>query len=232
MGQVPTLHKSYLIIGGGRLATHLAHYFSLLDIPYYQWTRQTEHPLSTLLNPIQKVLLAVSDDAIEPLAKSIPNKTLIHFSGVLSTKLAEGAHPLFTFGPDLYNLETYRTIPFITEKGNSPFFDHFPELPNLFYEIDSVQKPLYHAWTSMAGNFSSFLIMEYVKKIKEMNLPASLAKPYLSQVLKNSLQSHSALTGPIARGDNQTIQKHLDVLEENFKPLYQSFVQLIREKAS
>lgn len=232
MGQVPTLHKSYLIIGGGRLATHLAHYFSLLDIPYYQWTRQTEHPLSTLLNPIQKVLLAVSDDAIEPLAKSIPNKTLIHFSGVLSTKLAEGAHPLFTFGPDLYDLETYRTIPFITEKGNSPFFDHFPELPNLSYEIDSAQKPLYHAWTSMAGNFSSFLIMEYVKKIKGMNLPASLAKPYLTQVLKNSLQSHSALTGPIARGDNQTIQKHLDVLGENFKPLYQSFVQLIREKAS
>jgi predicted short-subunit dehydrogenase-like oxidoreductase (DUF2520 family) len=71
-----------------------------------------------------------------------------------------------------------------------------------------------------------------VKKIKGMNLPASLAKPYLTQVLKNSLQSHSALTGPIARGDNQTIQKHLDVLGENFKPLYQSFVQLIREKAS
>ncbi len=108
MGQVPTLHRCYLIIGGGRLATHLAHYFSLLDIPYCQWTRQTEHPLSTLLNPIQKVLLAVWDDAIEPLAKPIPNKTLIHFSGVLSTKLAEGAHPLFTFGPDLYDLVQYK----------------------------------------------------------------------------------------------------------------------------
>ena len=232
MGQVPTIQKPFLIVGGGRLASHLAHYFNLLDIPFYQWTRHSKHPLTLFLNYSHSVLLAVSDDVIEPLADSIPNKMVIHFSGVLSTPLAESAHPLFTFGPDLYDLETYRTIPFITEKDRLSFSDLFPELPNVSYEIDPHKKPIYHAWTSIAGNFSSILIMEYIKKLKEMSLPASMAEPFLKQVLKNSLQSQKALTGPIDRGDEKTIRKHLAVIDDDFKPIYESFVQLCQKRAS
>lgn len=232
MGQVPTLQKPYLIVGGGRLASHISHYFKLLDIPFYCWHRNHEHPLSTFLTLTEKVLLAVSDDAIEPLSETIPQKTTIHFSGALTLPKVESAHPLFTFGPDLYDLGTYRTIPFITEKGRLPFSDLFPDLPNVSYEIDAEKKPVYHAWTSIAGNFSSILIMEYVKKLEAINLPASLAKPYLTQVLKNSFQSQTALTGPIARGDEKTIRKHLDVIDDDFKLVYESFVNLYRKRAS
>ena len=106
MGQVPTLQKPYLIVGGGRLASHISHYFKLLDIPFYCWHRNHEHPLSTFLTLTEKVLLAVSDDAIEPLSETIPQKTTIHFSGALTLPKVESAHPLFTFGPDLYDLGT------------------------------------------------------------------------------------------------------------------------------
>jgi predicted short-subunit dehydrogenase-like oxidoreductase (DUF2520 family) len=74
--------------------------------------------------------------------------------------------------------------------------------------------------------------MEYVKKLEAINLPASLAQPYLTQVLKNSFQSQTALTGPIARGDEKTIRKHLDVIEDDFKLVYESFVNLYRKRAS
>ena len=75
-------------------------------------------------------------------------------------------------------------------------------------------------------------ISEYIKKLKEMSLPASMAEPFLKQVLKNSLQSQKALTGPIDRGDEKTIRKHLAVIDDDFKPIYESFVQLCQKRAS
>lgn len=232
MGQVPTIQKPYLIVGGGRLATHLSHYFDLLDVSFYQWTRHNVHPLSIYLDVSEKVLLAVSDDAIEPLTTTIPNNKKIHFSGALVSSHAESAHPLFTFGQDLYELGTYQSIPFVTEKGKSSFSDLFPELNNPSYEIDSKEKPLYHTWTSMAGNFSSVLIMEYAKNLKDINLPPSIAKSFLIQVLENSLQNSDALTGPIVRGDEKTIQKHLSLLDEEDAQIYHAFKQKIEKSIS
>ena len=97
MEQVPTKKKPYLIIGGGRLAKHLAYYLQLLDIPFNQWKRKDRSKLEKLSSNSNKILLAISDDSIIPVAKKFPDKLVIHFSGVLTTKFAESAHPLFTF---------------------------------------------------------------------------------------------------------------------------------------
>ncbi len=227
MGQVPTIYKSYLIIGGGRLATHLTYYFNQMRLPYYQWTRNNDNnTLSSFLQLSEKVLLAVSDDSIEQLSKRIKNKIVIHFSGVLSTPFAEGVHPLFTFGFDSYDKSTYESIPFVTEKNRKSFNELFPELTNPSFKIDKKDKVLYHTWSSMAGNFSSILIMEYAKKLIKMGLSPNLAKPFLTQMLHNSLANQRALTGPIDRGDKKTIKKHLDEIDKDFKTIYNAFLTL------
>jgi hypothetical protein len=73
MGQVP-----FGIVGDGRLARHLIHYFNLLRIPYRQWSRQgagqaagKSDPASMVqaLLSCQTVLLAISDSAIENVAR-------------------------------------------------------------------------------------------------------------------------------------------------------------------
>ena len=226
MGQVPNIQKKYLIIGGGRLATHLASYFKLIDIPFHQWTRKNNQPLSSFLDISEKILLAVSDDAIESLSQSISNKIIIHFSGALTIAKTQSVHPLFTFGYNLYDKKTYMSIPFITEKGGKSFKTLFPELENTSFSINQKDKILYHAWASIAGNFSSILITEYVNKLVGMGLPYNLATPYLSQMLHNSIESSKALTGPINRGDSKTIKKHLDAIDKEFQVIYNAFLTL------
>jgi predicted short-subunit dehydrogenase-like oxidoreductase (DUF2520 family) len=230
MEQVPNEKKTYLIIGGGKLALHFSEYFSLLNIDFYRWERRSNQPLKQLLELTSKVLLAISDDSIDAVARTIKNKLVIHFSGVHSSVYSESAHPLFTFSSSLNSLDEYESISFITEEGKKSFSSLFPELKNKSYKIDSNKKILYHAWASMVGNFPSVLISEYAKVLKELSLPVEIADPYLKQVVQNSLYTSNSLTGPISRGDKITIQKHLVTIDKDFKKVYESFVELIEKR--
>lgn len=230
MEQVPVKNKPYLIIGGGRLAKHIANYFQLLGIPFNQWKRTNKSKLEDLTTKSGKVLLAISDESIIPVAKRFTGRLVIHFSGVLSTKFAESAHPLFTFSNNLYPLKEYQNIPFITERNRMKFKDLFPELLNVSYEIDRTEKAKYHAWASMVGNFSSFLISEYKNVFTNLELPREILKPYLFRVVKNSMEENDALTGPIIRGDQKTIDSHLKSIETDFIPIYKSLVKCIKKR--
>ena len=230
MEQVPIVKKPYLIIGDGKLAKHLAKYFQLSDIPFNQWKRKDKSKLENLSRNSEKILLAISDDSIIPVAKKFSGFLVIHFSGVLSTKFAESAHPLFTFSNNLYQLKEYQNIPFITEIKRMNFKDLFPELKNLSYEIDKKDKESYHAWASMVGNFSSFLISEYKKVITDLELPTEILEPYLYKIVENSIKETDALTGPIIRGDQKTIDKHLQTIEMDFIPIYNSFIKCIKKR--
>lgn len=220
----------YLIVGNGKTAKHISHYFRLLQIPFNSWKRKDSIPFEEKLTEEKKILLLVPDDQIEKFieehtAKINRNLLWIHFSGALSTRLAESAHPLFTFHNSLYDLNTYKSIPFITEKGRKLFSDLFPELPNNSFEIESSQKSLYHAWCSIAGNFTSILWSEFFDRLEnKFHLPKETAFPYLQQVATNTLANPDSLTGPLARGDKLTIQKHLETLkDDNFYKIYTSF---------
>ncbi len=232
MRKVPKKNTPYLIVGRGRVAKHISEYFKQMNIPFLNWDRSKKTPISIFIKKVDKVLLAVPDDSIEKLASSISNKTIIHFSGAVTNKTIESAHPLYTFSHDLYDLKVYKTIPFITEKGKRSFKELFPELNNKSFQINKKDKLLYHAWASMAGNFSSLLIIEYSKILKDIDLPSSIAKPYLLQMVRNSVKNERALTGPIIRGDKKTISKHLNVIGEDFIKIYQSFLSLYSKKYS
>ena len=131
MGQVPTI--SYLMIGNGRLAGHLSHYFDLEKIPHRRWHRRCGIPLEEVLAGATHVLVLISDDAIEPFIRrhgQDPALTWIHCSGSLDTDVAVGVHPLMTFAPGHYDLATYRRIPFVCDRQGPPFRKLFPGLSN------------------------------------------------------------------------------------------------------
>lgn len=244
MGQVPQipsyLPPSYLLIGYGRLGRHLEAYFKLENIPLKIWTcRQQNVPNSLGFGDLRReqiegfshVLLAIHDSAIEPFIREhefLSEKTLIHFSGSLSTPLAESAHPLMTFSEQLYDLETYRKIPFVLEKGRRHFEELFPALKNPHYAIPQEQKTLYHALCVMSGNFTTILWEKFFKELEQtFRLPRELVYPYLAQIALNLQKGEaSVLTGPLVRGDHTTIDRHLNVLgQDPFKEVYQSFVR-------
>ncbi|NQT63361.1 MAG: DUF2520 domain-containing protein [Candidatus Marinimicrobia bacterium] len=228
----------YLLIGNGRLAKHFNHYLNLLSIPHLHWWRSASSDLQSLIRQSDKILVLINDDAIESFVEQHKSRTenqlWIHCSGSLETTLAEGVHPLMTFGDTLYDLTTYQSMPFMTTRGRRSFHELFPELINPYSTISSKKRALYHAWASMAGNFSSMIWSEYFQRLeKDFGLNSQLAIPYLNQIFKNIKNSQTPLTGPLLRGDDHTINAHLDSLHNDaFKGIYSAFTEAYRRTAS
>lgn len=175
MGQVPD--GPYGIVGDGRLARHLVHYFNLLRIPYRQWSRRGQSDASETLAPCSTILIAIQDSAIEPWAREYGKQNsraqkLIHFSGALGTKLATGMHPLMTFNAGFYELAEYQKIPFVCEEGPVKFTGIFPDLKNPHFTIKAEDKAYYHALCVMGGNFSAILWNKLFEEFKtRLRLP-------------------------------------------------------------
>ncbi len=223
----------YVIIGDGRAACHFDHYLRLLNLQVRRWSRRQD-PKESLLPSLVlgdvRVLLAIADGAIEPFVLSHPcleEKCCIHFSGSLVTPLAFGAHPLFTFGKELYEVEKYKQMAFILEKSEMTFETLLPRLPNCHYAIDKELKPFYHALCVLSGNFTTILWQKFFCELQtRFTIPKEAAFPYLQQIANNlQKDSQSALTGPLTRGDHKTIEANLKALEQDpFKHIYEAFV--------
>lgn len=237
MGQVPNKKKTtYLIVGNGKASRHIQFYFQSLKIPFSVWTKSSSENFDSLALQSEKVLVLIKDDEIEKFilekkSGMLKNKIFIHFSGLLSLPDAESAHPLITFGENLYEPEIYRKITFITEAGRMSFRELFPELSNTFFQIPAEQKALYHAFCVMSGNFTTILWQSFFDYLKKLNIPEEAAYLYLNKITENIATSNNPLTGPLQRKDVNTIAKHLEALENNsIKKIYLSFIEFYNSK--
>ena len=156
-------HHTYGIVGKGRLAGHLLHYFRLKNMHVVQWYRGQTRTAQQALSQANIVLILINDDEIESFIKQnswLKNKIILHCSGSLVTKLAQGFHPHFNFTQQLYKEETYEKIPFVTESGWRPYgispFEIFGTLLN-GYRLCISKTETFSAYTEemKASAFSS-----------------------------------------------------------------------------
>lgn len=230
MGQVP----EYAIIGAGRMARHFCHYLHLLNIPYQQWSRKVDPAhtkLEAIIDRCNPIVILIHDGAIKSFISQHPflqRKTLVHFSGSLRTELANSAHPLMTFSNELYSLNDYQKIPFVFEKGRLSINELLPGLSNPSFEIPVDLKPFYHAMCVMSGNFTALLWQKFFTELETVfKIPKEMAFPYLKQISLNlQKDSLSALTGPLVRKDQATIQANLQALANDpYQKVYQAFLE-------
>jgi predicted short-subunit dehydrogenase-like oxidoreductase (DUF2520 family) len=223
---------TYGLIGRGRVATHMARYLELEAQPFLTWHRAMPSPADRDLASADIVLLAITDDAIGPFLADHPelrHRPIVHFSGSLVVNGASGLHPLMTFGPELYDLETYRSIPFVEEKGGLSFRELFPQLRNPSWPLDPKDKALYHALCVLAGNFTTLLWSKAFEDFEQrLRLPREAPHPYLTQTCKNtSAAGQKALTGPLVRGDVETVARDLRALEgDPYAEVYRAFAKI------
>lgn len=232
----------YAIVGGGRLARHFSEYFRLLEIPHTRWTRDrrssfnsfeipdSEQRLKETVRQAGRALILVSDDAIAPLLRRYPflhEKQLIHCSGAASLPGVAGAHPLMTFADHFYQLDDYRAIPFILEPGYR-FDDLLPGLSNPHHTINMEDKARYHAMCVMAGNFTQILWKCVSDRFEQQfGWPGEVSHAYLERVAGNFTRNpDSALTGPLVRDDQQTIERNINSLEgDPLRDMYHAFIR-------
>lgn len=220
----------YLIIGSGRVARHLGHYFHLLQIPFQTWDRsQDPHALQRKIASSSRVLLAISDSAIEGFYRQhlqghdIP---VVHFSGAHNFTNLLAAHPLMTFSEELYSLDFYKRIHF-TLTGATELAQVLPGLNNPYSLLPLEDKALYHAYCVAGGNFVSLLMLEMIRGFAQLNVPQEAAQVYLEKVFENTVNGQQkALTGPLIRKDNNTVDANLNALRDHrLYGIYQSFIK-------
>lgn len=226
---------NYLIIGSGRVARHLLHYFDLLQLPHSNWDRsQDPHALQPKLATATHVLLAISDQALPGFYRQHVaghDAIAVHFSGALHLEGLFSAHPLMTFGPQLYDFEFYKKIHFVISGNASSKTPHLqdvlPGLENPFSLLEPEKKALYHASCVIGGNFVSLLAAHMLSEFEKLQIPPSAAKLYLERVIANTLDNPAqAATGPLVRKDENTVRANLLAIEGTaYHDIYKSFLK-------
>ncbi len=248
MGQVPASRPvagqaPYGFVGDGRFSRHWRHYFTSLGLPWTLWSRRLARAngvagltAAAALADCHVILLAVSDDAIAPVmatlrAEGLDDRSFVHFCGGRSFEGAWGTHPLMSFAATLYEPAFYRDIPVFVDADRPDPAAHFralfPGLPNPCFALKTEDKAYYHALCALAGGMTAVLWREFFAAMEaRFGAPRAALASYPRRIVENVLAScDGALTGPVARGDKDTIQSHLDVLEGSaLATVYQALI--------
>jgi len=235
-----TAMPDLLLIGDGRLARHLSRYFAQLGLQHASWSRRMQAEgscpeLRTLVHSRTHALLAISDVAIEPFISAHPeleSAVCVHFSGHLSSPLAIGAHPLFSFAGTLYDRELYERIPFVIDQGAPPLGSLIPGLKNPSFFIEPERRARYHALCVLAGNFTTLLWRKLFFELDcELGIAPEHALPYLESVTRGLAGNSAPLSGPLSRGDQATVQRNLEALKgDPFEEVYRAFVSAYEQQ--
>jgi predicted short-subunit dehydrogenase-like oxidoreductase (DUF2520 family) len=195
-------------------------------------------------------IITTPDDQIASACETLsPNikagSIVIHMSGAGSLDLLESArragaktgsiHPLQTFSDvktaidslpgTVYGITVDQALQdwskkLVTSIGGIPFF------------IDDKNRALYHAAACIVSNYFVSLIYMAEEIYRLLGLDEEKARHAFWPLLLGTLQnigikgSVPSLTGPIARGDLGTLQKHLDAIKANIPALLPAYREL------
>lgn len=195
--------------------------------------------LYELIEDSNVIWITTPDDQIETVVKEISElrtfsreqKIVLHASGVHTTDIllpaknagykTAAAHPLLAFGSSENTVRLLGETWFAVEESSSEVSNLLHSCGNKTFSIDKNNKTLYHAAACVLSNYLVTL-MDAAQQIFELTgLPEEEATnatlPLIESVIENlkDKSSKDALTGPIKRGDAQTISMHLASLQNS-----------------
>ncbi|MEU4391807.1 Rossmann-like and DUF2520 domain-containing protein [Kribbella sp. NPDC023855] len=171
------------------------------------------------------VLVAVPDSAIREVAGRLPltaEQYVVHLSGAYGLSVLRptaatpvALHPPMTFTgdqPDLSGITFTATAP----DHAKPMVERLAKALGADVQwVAENRRAQYHAGLVHGANHLTTLLAQAFAVLREAGVsdPAATLRPLLTATLDNTLRSgHDALTGPIARGDVDTVAAHLSVL--------------------
>ncbi len=101
--------------------------------------------------------------------------------------------------------------------------------------VDEERRALYHAGLAHGANHLVTLVAQAMEMLRESGAddPAATLRPLLTAALDNALNyGDAALTGPIVRGDVETVRAHLRDIAATTPAALESYVVLARATAN
>jgi predicted short-subunit dehydrogenase-like oxidoreductase (DUF2520 family) len=194
------------------------------------------------------VFVTTPDDAIARVAAQVnwhPGQSVVHCSGADSVDILEPAreagarvgafHPLQTFASPQQAVENMPGSTFALE-ADEPLLGTLKEmaaaLDGQWVELKAKDKVLYHAAAVFACNYMVTLTKLATDLWQSFGVSPPQATRALVPLLRGTLHNietigiPDCLTGPIARGDAGTINKHIEALREKAPELLFPYKEL------
>ncbi|KAB3537704.1 DUF2520 domain-containing protein [Alkaliphilus pronyensis] len=195
--------------------------------------------LHQLIDTVGIIFVTTPDDALQSICNEISNTRklrrdhlLVHMSGAHSSEVFNNAkkfgcsiyslHPLQAFANIDVAVENLKNTVFSIE-GDEENLDKLVNIMKLcgnqYFILDGKNKPLYHAAACVVSNYLVTLMDLSIKMLKAADINEIEGFKAMYPLIIGSLNNVKdfgtveALTGPIARGDVNTIRKHLDVMK-------------------
>ena len=187
---------------------------------------------------VDLVVIATPDDAIASVASSIdvvPSTVVAHLSGsrgldVLAPHVRRGAlHPLMTLPDEQTGARLLRGAWFAV--AGDPFVHEVVgALDGRWFTVVDDRRAIYHAAASVAANHVVALLGQVERLAREAGVPFAAFFDIIRAAVDNTerLGPAAALTGPAARGDLDTIRRHLAALPEDERAAYEVMVAQAR----
>lgn len=226
----------------GRNFAHTSDAAAFIGCRAFESIREVAHGANLIFITTPDGSIAeIASRLAEPDALSGP-VTLIHCSGVLPADVMSAArksgarllslHPLQTFASRESAVENFPGTYFGVEGDEDAVplgFSLAEKLGGTPFIISSESKPLYHAAACVASNYLVALISSAIGIMGEAGIESDTALRALFPLILGTLTNirlHGplrALTGPVSRGDVQSVKIHInDLLDKvpEFLPLY------------
>ena len=219
------MFESVTVIGNGRVGSAVA-------------ARLEERGVALRDDGAELVLLCVPDAAIRDVARDlVPGPGWIaHVSG--GTPLAAldpherrfGLHPLQTFtrarGPEQLD-GAFAAVSAETAEARERGLELARLLGLKPFELDDEARPLYHAGAAIASNYLVTLHRVASELFRAAGAPPEALVPLMQRTIENGFE----LTGPIERGDWETVEAHREAIRAtrpDLEPLYDVLAEATR----
>lgn len=164
----------------------------------------------------------------------LTGKILCHCSGSLSSNVFSGIeqtgavgcsiHPMYAFSDRFTSYQNFSTAYLVAEgmpAAYEPLAQMFRELGHTVLYLRAENKVKYHAAAAMVSNDMIALFQTVLDLLEQCGFAredsVGLLRPLVMGNVSNMLDKGpvAALTGPVDRGDTETVHKHLDALADS-----------------
>ena len=217
------MFESVNVIGRGRVGSAVA-------------ARLEERGVA-LRQEAELVLLCVPDAAIPAVARDlVPGPWLAHVSGVTPLRALDpherrfSVHPLQTFtlarGPEQLD-GAWAAVTAESEAAQDRGFWLARTLGLQPFGLADDARPLYHAGAAIASNYLVTLHRAASQLLEAAGAPPEALVPLMTRTIEHGFE----LTGPIARGDWETVDAHVRAIHQEapaLEPMYRVLAEATR----
>ena len=196
--------------------------------------------LANVISQIDLIFITTPDDQIKNVWGKltaanllVPGQHVAHCSGLHSANIFENAenngivtfsfHPLLPVPPEFEPYQQPEAI-IVAIEGNEigqKIGVHLAEqIRATYFILETKSKPLYHAAAVLTSNYLLSLASIGIDIFQQIGLKSNDSENFVLELLQNSVNNirrdglKKGLTGPIKRGDRQTVESHLSLLSD------------------